>query len=443
MSIIDNQAKPKNIYNNESLSQFAVNNNQSMMNTIKNEISEQKGTDKAIKEVSKSLKTSIFIVGTISLLAALVIILIVLLTKKDNNSRIKIKTPETNIDTTYFVDSILNSSKDISESIVKITSEISTMDITISTSITTSMSTLTEEKNLTSIVKDDNNDDISNFISYEEAQTLIGLKEIKESHDLLNDTSFNLEQFILFCNNTNFSKLNITINDLPENIESLINNTNNISLSFLEIVKTGLNIYHSKYKSLIQEVNTINDEITTVFDKFIYPQLDILKGNIDNIRVHLENTIQTLAIHFKLNLTDYMGNLRYLDVKEDIGNIIRNIYKETKDKIYDSIEKLLGKYDSSLTILTQMMDYIYIKINSGILDLKLISEGLAKIFVDEYFVNNLKNKLFSFTEEFSFKIEIFDSIIQELKIFVNELKTNIDSFIKENHEILDAINKEL
>ena len=443
MSIIDNQAKPKNIYNNESLSQFAVNNNQSMMNTIKNEISEQKGTDKAIKEVSKSLKTSIFIVGTISLLAALVIILIVLLTKKDNNSRIKIKTPETNIDTTYFVDSILNSSKDISESIVKITSEISTMDITISTSITTSMSTLTEEKNLTSIVKDDNNDDISNFISYEEAQTLIGLKEIKESHDLLNDTSFNLEQFILFCNNTNFSKLNITINDLPENIESLINNTNNISLSFLEIVKTGLNIYHSKYKSLIQEVNTINDEITTVFDKFIYPQLDILKGNIDNIRVHLENKIQTLAIPFQLNLTDFMGNLRYLDVKEDIGNIIRNIYKETKDKIYDSIEKLLGKYDSSLTILTQMMDYIYIKINSGILDLKLISEGLAKIFVDEYFVNNLKNKLFSFTEEFSFKIEIFDSIIQELKIFVNELKTNIDSFIKENHEILDAINKEL
>ena len=394
--MINNQVQPKN---NDSLNKFAVPTNTSAINGINNLISIQNISNKEIKKGAKPLKTVIIIVASIAILIAATIILIVVLTKKNNNNSRNIQIPGTKVENTDLID----------------------------TTKTTSM------------ILDDNDNE---GISYEEAQALIGLEDIKEIHNLLDKSIVNIDQLIISCNNTNISELNVTINNIFENIDSLINNTEEISKSSKEALKSEFNFIHYKYKSLYEDINSINNETTGILSRFISSQYNKLKDDIKNITNHFEKTIQILAIPYKLNLQENTSNLRFLDDKNSLTDAIASLFKRSKELLFNKLYEKIGNDQSFLSGVIRALDHIHVMVNAGILDENLTATVAETIALDEL-VSFFKNKIFSLTQNISFYLESIEPIIEDLKKSLNELENSISSFKEKHKEIIADINKEI
>ena len=406
--------------NNSTLDQFAIKQKDYVLKNPET----YKGT--------KSLKLKIIIVASVAVIVAVAIILIVLLTRKDNGPRINPIIHETSSISTDIADNTLSTSKETKDTILG------------STAIVSSTNVNEEENKLSNTVASNSAAINPNDINYEEAQNLIGLKETKECHDVLDKSLDDLDELILSCNTTNVSEFNATLNDIPENIEDLIKNVDEISPDSLEALKPQLNYYHSKYESLSREVTSMNEETLDTINKFISHQLLELKGNYINITDNFERTIQTLAIPFKLNITNRTDNLRNLDdnsfVDELIGEII-GILGITKD-FYDKTFNIIDRWGRLIKAILQWLDYINIRANGGILDFNAFVVSLGEILINEK-INKLKDDFFSILKGFSDIKDSFDPFFQELIKGFDEIKNTFQSFIKENHAKVETINKKI
>ena len=103
------------------------------------------------------------------------------------------------------------------------------------------------------------NDAEMNMIDYPEAESLIGSETVKEIHNSLNESSNYLDELMTMCDNTSFPSGNTSISPLPDNLDDILNNTNE-SLGSQEVFKSDLDLYHSKYTSFSQEVDTLTKE---------------------------------------------------------------------------------------------------------------------------------------------------------------------------------------
>ena len=72
----------------------------------------------------------------------------------------------------------------------------------------------------------------------------------------MNESSSNINESLSICNNIDFTKINVTINDEVKNIDFLIN-TNESSL---QVAKDDLDLYNSRYVILSQQANTFTKE---------------------------------------------------------------------------------------------------------------------------------------------------------------------------------------
>ena len=280
-------------------------------------------------------------------------------------------------------------------------------------------------------------------INYGEAQNLIDLKEIKESHDALDKSINDLEEIILSCNNTNFTEFNATLNDIPENIESLIPNTDEVSPNLIEALKPQLDLYHSKYESLSKEVTSMNEEALESINNFISPKLLELKNDLNNITINFEKRIKRLAIPFKLNLTKNRNNLRNLDDNSD-DKIIEDIFSMLKEKkdLYDKVLKIFDIWIRAMKVCYQWLDYINIRAMGGIIDFNSFIGSLGEIFINEV-INKLRDDFFSVLGDYSNIIDMIDLIFEELIKSVEELKNFFESFLRENHDIVEELNRKI
>ena len=436
----------------------------------KNDLNDTTDKIPTIKESAKGSTLSrlkiIIIIASIVIVVAAAIILIVILTRKSNDHKKNPIINETNVISTDIEEVIQNSAKgillDTTKETIQSTIKASRLSNTILESTTSekdevqstikesrSSSTLLEsttsqkdEENKISMIIVSNSLNINQIdINYGEAQNLIDLKEIKESHDALDKSLNDLDEIILSCNNTNFTEFNATLNDIPENIESLIPNTDEVSPNLIEALKPQLDLYHSKYESLSKEVTSMNKEALESINNFISPKLLELKNDLNNITINFEKRIQRLAIPFKLNLTKSRNNLRNLDDNSD-DKIIEDIFSMLKEKkdLYDKVLKIFDIWKRAMKVCYQWLDYINIRAMGGIIDFNSFIGSLGEIFINEV-INKLRDDFFSVLGDYSNIIDMIDLIFEELIKSVDELKNLFESFLRENHDIGEELEK--
>ena len=100
------------------------------------------------------------------------------------------------------------------------------------------------------------------IIPYEEAEKLLGLN-VKENHNLLNESSNNINELISICNKEKLTLLNNTINKIPKNLDFLKNRTE-ISLI---VAKEDLDLYMIKISNLSDQTNNLTKEMNDIMDK--------------------------------------------------------------------------------------------------------------------------------------------------------------------------------
>ena len=188
MSNIDKIPENNNIAKGTEMQTSLKNNNMSndginINNNISNlGIDHNKNIEPTKRKNPLSLKAKIIILVAISLAIVLIILLVVLLTNKKKDKK-----------------KILNEPK--------------------KTDIFESQSIIIEESATTL-----NSEEEIIMMDYNEAETLLGSETVKEIHNLLNESSNNLDDLLIMCDNISFSKINASINPLPENLDELINN---------------------------------------------------------------------------------------------------------------------------------------------------------------------------------------------------------------------------
>lgn len=376
------------------------NNNNESLSDIKNGIEDNKNIESTKGKNISSLKEKIIILGIITLVIILVVLLLVtLLTKKKENQK-----------------------KNFYE-IIK-TDNIESQPISIEDS--------TEEE----IIK----------LDYNEAEALIGSKTVKEIHNLLNETSNNLDDLLIMCDNISFSKINTSINSLPENLDELINNMNGSSNDSLEIIKSDLDLYHSKYMSFSQEVENLTEEISATI-KFTSTRFEKLKIDLNNFTEHFEKTIQNISIVYSSNFNKNESSLRNLD---DIENNKELIFNEDDFKAMDEmagkIEKIVKNWVSLMKVVYNFLFYINDKSMAGISNfnelLEVIVGGAIKMTINELLMR-MKDFLISTGKKVSSILQILKDIIDELIRIAEDLKTSLDLFIEENPKILETINNSI
>ena len=290
----------------------------------KNDLNDTTDKIPTIKESAKGSTLSrlkiIIIIASIVIVVAAAIILMVILTRKSNDHKKNPIINETNVISTDIEEVIQNSAKgillDTTKETIQSTIKTSRLSSTLLESTTSekdevqsiikesrlsssSLESTTNQKDEISMIIVSNSLDINQIdINYGEAQNLIDLKEIKENHDALDKSLNDLDEIILSWNNTNFTEFNATLNDIPENIESLIPNTDEVSPNLIEALKPQLDLYHSKYESLSKEVTSMNEEALESINNFISPKLLELKNDLNNITINFEKRIKRLAIPF-------------------------------------------------------------------------------------------------------------------------------------------------
>ena len=326
----NNDKKPENnIISKGSEMDISVKNKNNMLNSesnINNKIGglttdDNKNIESTKGKCSLSLKAKIIIISAISLVIALAILLPVLLIKKKNKKIILDETTNT----------------DIFES-------------------------QTIEEPVTTI----NNEEEIIMMDYSEAEALIGSETVKEIHYLLNESSNNLDDLLIMCDNISFSKINATINPLPENLDELINNFNESTNGSFEIFKSDLDLYHSKYTSFSEEVDTLTEEFSATIN-FTSTKIGELKNDLNNFTDHFEKMIQNISIPYSSNLNKTEKSLRNLDLVGDNNVLIFNEadFKNLNEMV-EKIEKTVKNWVSLMKIVYNFLFYINDKSMAGI-----------------------------------------------------------------------------
>ena len=180
----------------------------------------------------------------------------------------------------------------------------------------------------------------SNLIGYNEAEEILGLKITRKNHDLLNETSCNIEELTSICNHTNFSEINISIDEIPENLNFLKDTTN----TSLILAKEDLELYISQFGIIKETTNNLSKEISGLMNK-ISLSLNEYKNEVDKLTKEFEKNIQNLAIPL---ISFNSSKIRNLESKE----LLKEYKEETKilNNLYNDFFKKLKQDSINLSI---------------------------------------------------------------------------------------------
>ena len=410
----NNDTKPEinNISKGTEMKISLKNNNNNMFNSdinINNKIGDLTIEDnKNIKSTkgksSLSLKAKMIILAAITLAITLFILLLVLLTNKKENKKNILK---------------VATKTDIFES-----------------------ETITIEESVTTI----NNEEEIIMLDYSEAETLIGSQTVKDIHNLLNESTNIIDDLLIMCDNISFSKINETINPLPENLDNLINNFNESSNGSLEIFKSDLDLYHSKYISFSEEVDNITEEFSATI-KFTSTKFEELKNDLNNFTEHFEKTIQNISIPYSSILNQNEKRLRNLDIIENKNELIFNEADfKNLDDMAGKIKKTVKNWVSIMKVVYNYLDYINARSMAGISNfnelLEVVVGGVIKMTVNE-FLMRLKDFIISTGKQVSDYFQVLKENIDNIILIAEELESSFDIFKEENPKILETINNSI
>ena len=266
--------------NNTIFNQVSQNNNPAVseLNKTNNDLKSESNNINPKKKLSK--KVIIIIVVSAVLVAAIITLIIVLATKKSKKtSKHTVPSSQNIVETTDIIE------------------EVNT--------------TYYEESSI--------------IIDYEEAEKIIGLEKTKETHELLNNSTSKLEELIQTINieNANLSIFNISIGELPENVDFLKNTSNNTLL----LAKQDLDLYMESFSAIPEQINNLTLEMSKAMENISH-SLNEYRNDIICMSKQFEQNIRYLAIP----LSERTNNLRNLDELDELTKK----YKEELDKLINS-----------------------------------------------------------------------------------------------------------
>ena len=205
-------------------------------------------------------------------------------------------------------------------------------------------------------------DNSGSILDYDEAANLIDSEKTKENHKLLEESSNKIDELILICDNTSFNEINLTSNDEFPNNLLFLENTNETSL---QIAKDDLDLYYSRYASLIKETNTL---INFVSQSLIISstQLKELKIDINNITQQFEKNIQNFAYPLKFNspenntLRNLLSGESREKYKKEI-KILNNYYND----FFKDVKNIIEKINLSIIEFIYLAEYLKLNINNN------------------------------------------------------------------------------
>ena len=205
-------------------------------------------------------------------------------------------------------------------------------------------------------------DNSGSILDYDEAANLIDSEKTKENHKLLEESSNKIDELILICDNTSFNEINLTNNDEFPNNLLFLENTNETSL---QIAKDDLDLYYSRYASLIKETNTL---INFVSQSLIISstQLKELKIDINNITQQFEKNIQNFAYPLKFNspenntLRNFLSGESREQYKKEI-KILNNYYND----FFKDVKNIIEKINLSIIEFIYLAEYLKLNINNN------------------------------------------------------------------------------
>ena len=314
-------------------------------------------------------------------------------------------------------------------------------------------------------------------LSFQEIEELMNSEIIQKNHILLNETLENINNLIIFCENSS-----LELNEINPDISFVFPDfLQNPIKPALKVAKSDIELYQRKYKELINNINNfINITIDSVQN--ISLPLNNMKNEINKLIIQYEEIIRSLCIPFILeqkrlhiiNATNKINekkeiNLRKLSIIDQIEeyknetenlNILYNeffqyINKETQiieDEIKEisilatdfknKIEDDISKYKETMNKFTDPNDIQ--KIHENLIDIKS-----SLISTKDYF-NNTKNdlevKINAFENGYRNRIIDFeefenenDEIIENLSNSSNIIKNDIIK-LNENKTIIEILD---
>ena len=292
------------------------------------------------------------------------------------------------------------------------------------------ISTKKSEKKKYTIPIEDNEVE-ENIIDYDEAEKLIGSETIKENHNLLDKTSSNLNESLSICNNFNFTKINLSINDNPKNLEFLINSNE----SSLQVAQMDLDLYISKYQTLSEQTDTLTNDVSEYF-KYFSDTLNEFKEENDNITKQFEKTIQNLAIPLLFNSTR-LRNLELDEYKKEIEKL-NVFYNGFFNKTNEVSEKII----SSIKLIYESLDFLNVKVNDNIYSVNIILESITNRTNLHEKLIEIKNTSISFHKDNDNLISKFQNKKEEISKLIEEVD-DFDLFKKEENDVITYFNGNL
>ena len=242
-----------------------------------------------------------------------------------------------------------------------------------------------------------NNEDI---ISYEEAEALLGLKITEYNHYLLNQSLNYIDELTTICNNIDFNEINISINEMPENLDFLNNSTE----PSLIVAKDDINLYTSQYSYLIETTNNLSKEISNLIINISYP-LNKYKNEVVNMTKGFEKNIQNLAIPL---ISSNSSKLRILETDKylkEYKNETENLNVLYND-LFQKIEKESENIIKTIKGIKQILETIIIQVSETVKKSCEILKDIALETVHQVLINYKK---------------IFSLFYDNLNILKNEL----------------------
>ena len=281
-----------------------------------------------------------------------------------------------------------------------------------------------------------------NLIDYYEAEKILGLERTRENHNLLNESSCNLDELTSICNHANFSEINISIGEIPENLNFLKDTTN----TSLIVAREDLDLYISQYGIIREETNNLTKEVSGLMNKISSP-LSEYKNEVDNLTEEFEKNIQNLAIPLISLNSSNIRNLESEELLEEykketkkLNNLYYNFFKKIKEDsenlnkaikgIPQKAETLINKVNELLSSKEILLDIAMDTIHEGLIKLK---EKFASYHDD---LNILKNEIHSMGVEIS---KFSDSLGKEESNILENLKNLASQMGKSTMNLIPVI----
>ena len=279
-------------------------------------------------------------------------------------------------------------------------------------------------------------------LDYEEAEKLIDSKLTNENHKLLDESIINIDELQLIFNNMIFSRINKSVDQIPENLDFLIN-TNE---SYFLVAKDDLDLYNSTYDILTLQTNSFTVESPEYFIN-LTPSIKNFKSKIDILTNQYEQTIKKIAIPFakyKNKTTQKLRVLQLDDLITQYRNEIENLNK-FYNRFLKNIKDIAINFFLSVNTFNNGVKDLINKVISGISEFKRILGLMTKEKIHEN-LKLLKELFISFKKDIDNLKSGFDEIEKKIQELEENLDKNLDiniyiNIIKNLNNIITILKK--